>query len=88
MASKAITIVISPLLSLIQDQIQNLLKKGVAAISLSSSQTAQLRNFVFTELSLPDPCIKLLYLTPEMMMRSEQFQRTLDSLIARNMIAR
>ena len=50
--SKGITIVISPLLSLIQDQIQNLLNKGVVALTISSSQSDVERNFSFTGISI------------------------------------
>lgn len=86
--SKGITIVVSPLLSLIQDQIQNLLNKGIVALTISSSLSDAERSFAFSELSREKPICKLFYITPEMIVRSRQFQEALDSLMARRMLAR
>lgn len=86
--SAGITIVISPLLSLIQDQIQNLLNKGIIALTISSSLSDAERSFAFAELSRDNPVCKLFYITPEMIVRSRQFQDALDKLLGRRMIAR
>lgn len=86
--SKGITIVVSPLLSLIQDQIQNLLNKGIIALTISSSLSDAERSFAFSELSREKPICKLFYITPEMIVRSRQFQEALDGLMSRRMIAR
>jgi bloom syndrome protein len=86
--SKGITIVVSPLLSLIQDQIQNLMNRGIIALTISSSQSDAERNFAFAELSRDKPICKLFYVTPEMIVRSRQFQEALDKLYSRQMLAR
>lgn len=86
--SKGITIVISPLLSLIQDQIQNLLIRGVIAMTLSSSQSENEKNFVYLELARENPICKIFYVTPEMIVKSHQFQEALQKLSERQAIAR
>ena len=61
--TKGVSIVVSPLLSLIQDQIQHLTNRGIASSWLSGTMDAAQRNWVFSELRRPDPMLKLLYST-------------------------
>jgi bloom syndrome protein len=86
-----LAVVVSPLLSLIQDQVQSLIKQGVKAVFLSSSQdyhgeqveiTRQLR-----ETTAHDG-IKLLYLTPEKLRHSVQIQGILRTLCNKGLISR
>eukprot|EP00257_Ricinus_communis_P024451 XP_015584658.1 ATP-dependent DNA helicase Q-like 1 isoform X1 [Ricinus communis] len=61
-----VTVVVSPLLSLIQDQIITLnLKFGIPATFLNSQQTASQAAAVLQELRKDKPSCKLLYVTPE-----------------------
>ncbi|EJW05076.1 RecQ family ATP-dependent DNA helicase [Edhazardia aedis USNM 41457] len=69
-----ITLVVSPLLSLIQDQIKNLLKKNIIALAISSQLTETERRFVFEILKQPDPICKIFYVTPELIVNSSLFQ--------------
>lgn len=86
--SKGITIVISPLLSLIQDQIQNLLSRSIGALNISGSQTESERKFALSELARDDSICKLFYVTPEMLVKSTQFQDLLQRLLSRGRLAR
>ncbi|KAI8899246.1 P-loop containing nucleoside triphosphate hydrolase protein [Globomyces pollinis-pini] len=86
--TNGITVVISPLLSLIQDQVSNLINIGIPTLTLSGTLDAKVKSWVYSELKKPVLTAKLVYVTPEMMMRSPQFQSTLHSLHQRNMLAR
>jgi hypothetical protein len=89
--SPGLSVVVSPLLSLIQDQVQSMTKLGVESVFLSSaqdweterSQTVQrLRN------SPPHGGIKLLYITPEMLNRSAMMRGILSTLRGRGLLSR
>uniref|UniRef100_A0A670HZK7 ATP-dependent DNA helicase n=1 Tax=Podarcis muralis TaxID=64176 RepID=A0A670HZK7_PODMU len=81
-----ITIVISPLISLIQDQVDHLLLLRVKASSLNSKISAQEKKAILADLMCDKPQIKLLYITPEMA-ASSSFQPTLKVLVSRNLLS-
>ncbi|NXI05084.1 RECQ5 helicase, partial [Pachycephala philippinensis] len=81
-----ITIVISPLIALIQDQVDHLLALKIKACSLNSKLSAQEKKTILADLASEKPQVKLLYLTPEMAAASS-FQPTLNSLVARNLLS-
>lgn len=58
-----ITIVVSPLIALMKDQVDNLTHQGIPAAFINSSLEQQTINEIFTKLSNGD--IKLLYVAPE-----------------------
>uniref|UniRef100_A0A915EEI9 DNA 3'-5' helicase n=1 Tax=Ditylenchus dipsaci TaxID=166011 RepID=A0A915EEI9_9BILA len=60
-----ITIVFSPLLSLIQDQMIALLEKKITCASLNSTIDKAQRKLLLEELAKDAPNLKLLFLTPE-----------------------
>ncbi|KAH6819051.1 RECQ helicase l1 [Perilla frutescens var. frutescens] len=76
-----VTIVISPLLSLIQDQIVTLnLKFGIPATFLNSQQKQSQAAAVLQELRKDKPSCKLLYVTPERVAGNMPFQEILKVL--------
>ncbi|XP_037770244.1 ATP-dependent DNA helicase Q5 isoform X3 [Chelonia mydas] len=81
-----ITIVISPLIALIQDQVDHLLALKVKVYSLNSKLSAQERKIILADLASEKPQVKLLYITPEMAAASS-FQPTLNSLVSRNLLS-
>ncbi|OXB61128.1 hypothetical protein ASZ78_013691 [Callipepla squamata] len=81
-----ITIVISPLIALIQDQVDHLLALKIKACSLTSKLSAQEKKTILADLASEKPQIKLLYITPEMAAASS-FQPTLNSLVSRNLLS-
>nr|XP_048675197.1 ATP-dependent DNA helicase Q5 isoform X3 [Caretta caretta] len=81
-----ITIVISPLIALIQDQVDHLLALKVKVYSLNSKLSAQERKIILADLASEKPRVKLLYITPEMAAASS-FQPTLNSLVSRNLLS-
>lgn len=89
--SPGLTVVISPLLSLIQDQVKTLTKLGVESVFLASSQDYQSEQRDITR-RLNDVSahggIKMLYITPEKLNHSNQIQGILRRLYGRGMISR
>ena len=75
-----LTIVISPLIALMQDQVQALQQLGISAVSLNSAMPAADRREVWDRLRSGD--IQLLYLSPERLML-EGFLEELASLSPR-----
>jgi hypothetical protein len=86
-----LSVVVSPLLSLIQDQVQSMTKLGVESVFLSSAQdwetqrsqvVARIRNVT------PHGGVKLLYITPEMLNRSGMMKGILSNLCKKKLISR
>jgi superfamily II DNA helicase RecQ len=86
-----LAVVISPLLSLIQDQVQSMTKLGVETVFLNSSQDYQ-TEVVDIVRRLNETTahggVKLLYLTPEKLRHSNQMQSLLSRLHSRKLISR
>lgn len=86
-----LAVVVSPLLSLIQDQVSSLRKVGVEAYFLSSQQdyeneTAEIIRRL-NQTTAHDG-VKLLYLTPEKIRHSNHIQSILRRLHSKNLISR
>jgi bloom syndrome protein len=88
--TRGVTIVISPLLSLMNDQIQHLRKINIRAATLNSGTTAEERTEVFNNLkeNYPEQYIQLLYITPEMITKSTAISNTLSRLHRNKKLAR
>jgi ATP-dependent DNA helicase RecQ len=77
-------VVVSPLIALMQDQVDALLELGITAAFLNSSQSFEEANA--TEMRVRAGEIKLLYVAPERVM-TERFLSLLESLDARDQLA-
>ncbi|KZC10318.1 ATP-dependent DNA helicase Q5 [Dufourea novaeangliae] len=66
MKENKVTIVISPLLALMKNQVDFLVSKKINASSLNSNTSTKERNAIIKDLSSNSPKTKLLYVTPEM----------------------
>lgn len=86
-----LSVVVSPLLSLIQDQVTSLTKLGVESVFLASSQDYQTEQMDINR-RLNDVTahggIKLLYITPEKLNNSNHMQSIIRRLYQRNLISR
>lgn len=67
--SDGVTLVVSPLISLMKDQVDALRVNGIAAAYLNSSLSSDEQTFVFHQLKAGE--LKLLYLAPERLVGSE-----------------
>ncbi|PIM99694.1 ATP-dependent DNA helicase [Handroanthus impetiginosus] len=83
-----ITLVISPLVSLIQDQIMHLLQANIPAAYLSANMEWIEQQEILRELNSDYCKYKLLYVTPEKVAKSDVLLRQLESLHARESLAR
>ncbi|CAN4108121.1 unnamed protein product [Withania somnifera] len=83
-----ITLVISPLVSLIQDQIMHLLQVNIPATYLSSNMEWPEQQEILRELNSDGCKYKFLYVTPEKVAKSDILLRHLESLHARESLAR
>lgn len=85
---QGVTFVVSPLLSLMEDQVEQLVGKGIAATKLNSSVDAAHKKWVYSDLNQPTPATHLVYITPELLTKSDQLRNALDRLDQRNRLAR
>uniref|UniRef100_A0A671YPI0 ATP-dependent DNA helicase n=1 Tax=Sparus aurata TaxID=8175 RepID=A0A671YPI0_SPAAU len=84
--AEGITLVVSPLIALIQDQVDRLKSLNIPACSINSKLAAGERRLILTDLGSSSPKLKLLYITPEMV-ASPSFQPHLTDLCSRGLLS-
>ncbi|KAG5369961.1 ATP-dependent helicase SGS1 [Yarrowia sp. C11] len=84
--TRGLSVVISPLISLMKDQTEALMAKNISCAMFNSSQSAQERRQSLSALSSGD--IALLYVSPEMFQQSKVMQNTLHKLHEQKRLAR
>ena len=82
---KGITIVVSPLIALMYDQLEHMARISVAACTINSKMSTDQQNSVLKDLTSVQPLTKLLYVTPEQT-ATDFFRRTLRSLNDRHLL--
>jgi bloom syndrome protein len=88
--TQGVTIVISPLMSLMQDQVQHLKDLNIQAFSLNGESTKDQRALIMESLRelRVEEFIQLLYVTPEMLNKSQAMIQAFERLHGRGKLAR
>ncbi|KAI9397943.1 hypothetical protein POPTR_003G104300v4 [Populus trichocarpa] len=73
-----VALVISPLLSLIQDQVMGLTALGIPAFMLTSTTSKENEKFIYKALEKGEGELKILYVTPEKISKSKRFMSKLE----------
>uniref|UniRef100_A0A804LPS2 ATP-dependent DNA helicase n=1 Tax=Zea mays TaxID=4577 RepID=A0A804LPS2_MAIZE len=73
-----IALVVSPLLSLIQDQVMGLSALGIPAYMLTSTTNKEVEKFIYKTLDKGEGELKILYVTPEKISKSKRFMSKLE----------
>lgn len=81
-----VCLVISPLLSLMEDQVQALRSKGIDARHWSSMNDASINKSILKDLQSTQPKTKLLYITPERLAKPE-FIKVMQDLSNRHQLS-
>ncbi|KAI0564851.1 DNA helicase [Gracilaria domingensis] len=83
-----VTVVISPLVSLIQDQVDHLWSKQIPCGALTSATPQRTRTELMRDLRNSSPMTKLIYVTPEKITRSPAFFDIMSGLVSKNLLQR
>lgn len=75
---EGVALVVSPLLSLIQDQVMGLAALGIPAFMLTSTTSKENEKFIYKALEKGEGDLKILYVTPEKISKSKRFMSKLE----------
>ncbi|CAG7822773.1 unnamed protein product [Allacma fusca] len=86
--SKGITLVVSPLISLMEDQLQSMKELGIHTALFNSNTSREETKFIFDSMINPSATLKLLYVTPEKLAKSKRLMSQLEKAYRANRFAR
>ncbi|OAA48702.1 QDE3 protein [Metarhizium rileyi] len=88
--TRGVTIVVSPLLSLMQDQVDHMKALGIQAVAFNGECSAEYKRQIMSAFNerTPEHFIELLYVTPEMVSKNAAFNNAMQTLYKRGKFAR
>ncbi|WVQ97161.1 hypothetical protein IAU59_004271 [Kwoniella sp. CBS 9459] len=86
--TRGVTFVVSPLISLINDQSRHLTNLGIPAIAYTGDLTQKDKNAAHEELMRQEPWTRVVYVTPEMLTMGGHIKHILRSLLQKRRLAR
>ena len=89
--TRGVTIVVTPLVSLMQNQVSSLINckgGGIPAFAFHSSITETQARAVYRELAKVHPTLKLVYVTPEKLVKSDTFMEIIGRLYEDGQLSR
>ena len=87
-ATRGVTFVISPLISLINDQTRHLCKLDIPAIAYTGEMAQKDKDAAHRQMDAAEPWTKVVYVTPEMMSMGGYIKGILRRLLERKRLAR
>lgn len=87
-ATDGLTVVVSPLLALIHNQVKSLLSKDIPTIAITGDMSESDRQYARSELCRQGMQVRLLYVTPEFVINSRMAHHVFQHLYATNQLAR
>ena len=85
---KGLTLVVSPLIALMEDQVLAMKRLNIDARYLDASQSRQQVNETLAAMTDPKSGLQLLYVTPERLAKSKRFMSKLEKLHSAGNLAR
>jgi bloom syndrome protein len=88
--TRGVTIVVSPLLSLMQDQVDHMKALGIQAVAFNGECSTEYKRQVMSAFHErnPEHFIELLYVTPEMVSKNNAFNNAMQTLYQKKKFAR
>ncbi|OWA50118.1 ATP-dependent DNA helicase Q1 [Hypsibius exemplaris] len=87
-ASKGVTVVISPLVSLMEDQLLSLQRYGIEGAVLNSSTTKEDTKAVYDKMTDPNSTLKIIYVTPEKIAKTKTFNMKMEAMYGMQRLSR
>jgi len=87
-ATRGVTFVVSPLISLINDQTRHLIKLDIPVIAYTGDMTQTDKNLAHELLTRQEPYTRVVYITPEMLTMGSHIKSILRGLSQRKRLAR
>ncbi|XP_063683217.1 ATP-dependent DNA helicase Q1-like [Bolinopsis microptera] len=88
LAAPGVSVVVSPLISLMEDQVSGLKKQGLDVAMITGSTPQDEQSLILKKMSDPNSKLKLVYVTPEKISKAKRFQSAMEKSYEAGLLAR